>query len=209
MTDFSDYKGIWVFCEQRSGELMPTDFELISEAKRLAAEMDCKVTGLLLGCAPDRLAGRGAGLSDCGFARKKEVLLRSIAVNSPDPGNPIDLLQKVGGLDLAALCGACLGAAASRIPVLLDGMITDAAALCAVRLCPGVSDALIASHESKEPAARPLLEELGLCPMISAGLRLGEGSGAVLALGLLDQALEVYHSRHTFDALGIEAYTPQ
>lgn len=165
------------------------------------------VASVLLGRLPEELAGRGAGLSTDGLERKIHAIEQAIDVNQPDPADPIDVLMKVGGLDLAALCGACLGAASRHMPVLLDGVITNAAALCAVRLCPAVRDVLIASHVSQEPAARLLLTALELEPVISAGLHLGEGSGAVLALPLLDQAIAVYCSGHTFDALGIEAYT--
>lgn len=163
----------------------------------------------LLNLPARKLTGRGAGLSDEGLRRKIAAIQRAFSVNAPDVSNPIDLLSKVGGLDLAGLCGACIGGALYRLPVLLDGLITAAAALCAVRLCPAVGDYLLASHVSAEPAAHLLLETLGLHPLISAGMRLGEGSGAVCALPLLDLALEVYHSGHTFGHLGIEAYTPQ
>ena len=164
---------------------------------------------VLLDCEPEKLTGRGAGLSDAGLGCKVSAIRQALAVNQPDPDDPIDMLSKVGGFDLAALCGACLGGAFCHVPVLLDGLMTDVAALCAVRLCPSVRDALIASHISPEPASKLLLDALGLSPMISAGLRLGEGSGAVLALPLLDAALSVYHSGHTFTALGIDAYAPQ
>ena len=163
----------------------------------------------LLNLPAQKLTGRGAGLSDEGLRRKIAAIQRAFSVNAPDVSNPIDLLSKVGGLDLAGLCGACIGGALYRLPVLLDGLITAAAALCAVRLCPAVGDYLLASHVSAEPAAHLLLETLQLHPLISAGMRLGEGSGAVCALPLLDLALEVYHSGHTFGHLGIEAYTPQ
>ena len=166
----------------------------------------CAVAAALLGEEPAALAGRGAGLSDAGLKRKIEVIDRALALSRPDPADPVDVLQKVGGLDLAALCGAVLGAAACRLPVLLDGLITDAAALCAVRLCPKAASALLASHVSAEPAAPRLLRALELRPLICAGLRLGEGSGAVAALGLLDQALAVYHSGHSFSDLGIAPY---
>ncbi len=167
------------------------------------------VASVLLGMEPEVLTGRGAGLSDAGLQRKLAAIRRAITVNAPDPKDPVEVLRTVGGLDLAAICGAVLGGALYRVPVLLDGVITNVAALCAVRLCPAARDALLASHCSREPAAGLLLKELGLKPCISAGLRLGEGSGAVLALPLLDQALAVYHSGHTFGALGIDAYTPQ
>ena len=163
----------------------------------------------LLNLPAAELTGRGAGLSDEGLRRKVKAIESAFQVNAPDASDPIDLLSKVGGLDLAALCGACIGGALYRVPVLLDGLITAAAALCAVRLNPAVGDCLLASHVSAEPAAQLLLEALNLRPLISAGLRLGEGSGAVCALPLLDLALEVYHSGHTFGHLGIEAYTPQ
>ena len=163
----------------------------------------------LLNLPAQKLTGRGAGLSDEGLRRKIAAIQRAFSVNAPDVSNPIDLLSKVGGLDLAGLCGACIGGALYRLPVMLDGLITAAAALCAVRLCPAVGDYLLASHVSAEPAAHLLLETLQLHPLISAGMRLGEGSGAVCALPLLDLALEVYHSGHTFGHLGIEAYTPQ
>ncbi len=123
--------------------------------------------------------------------------------------NPISVLQTVGGLDLAGLCGLCLGGAYVRLPVLLDGLIADVAALCAVRLCPQAADALLAGHVSAEPGAQWVLQALGLRGMIQAEMRLGEGTGAVAALPLLDLALAVYQSGHTFAQLGIEAYTPQ
>ena len=144
----------------------------------------CAVASVLLGRDPAALVGRGAGLSNAAFLKKIQV-------------------------DLAALCGLCLGGAFVRLPVLLDGFIADAAALCAVRLCPAAGDALLASHVSAEPGAKAILEGLGLSAPLCAGLRLGEGSGAVMALPLLDMALAVYHSGHTFGALGIDAYTPQ
>ena len=166
------------------------------------------VLSVLLNRPPEALAGKGAGLSDTGLKRKTEVIRRGININRPDPEDPIDVLTKVGGLDLAALCGFYLGAAHRRRPVLLDGLITYASALCAVRLCPKTRDALLASHCSAEPASRVALDTLGLSPLISAGLRLGEGSGAVAALPLLDMALRVYRSGNRFASIGIEPYQP-
>lgn len=167
------------------------------------------VASVLLQREPGELTGRGAGLSDKGLQQKIRIIAQAIAVNQPNSEDSIDVLSKVGGLDLAVLCGICLGGARCRVPVLLDGVITNTAALCAVKLCSRVRDVLIASHVSQEPAAKLLLEALDLKPCLSAGLHLGEGSGAVLALPLLDQALAVYNSGHTFAALGIDAYTPQ
>ena len=169
----------------------------------------CAVASVLLGRDPAALVGRGSGLSNAAFLKKIQVLHKAVARNHPDPADPVGVLTSVGGLDLAALCGLCLGGAFVRLPVLLDGFIADAAALCAVRLCPAAGDALLASHVSAEPGAKAILEGLGLSAPLCAGLRLGEGSGAVMALPLLDMALAVYHSGHTFGALGIDAYTPQ
>ena len=167
------------------------------------------VASVLLGRPPGELVGRGAGLSDEGLARKRAAVERAIQVNRPDPVDPIDVLSKVGGLDLAALCGVYLGGEKYRVPVLLDGFISAAAALCAVRLRPEAAQALIASHVSAEPAGALLLEALGEKPLITAQMRLGEGSGAVAALPLLDMALAVYSSGHTFGAMGMEPYTLQ
>ena len=164
----------------------------------------CAVASVLLGKDPGQLAGRGSGLSEEGFRRKVRAIRQAICRNAPDPGDPISVLQTVGGLDLAGLCGLCLGGAYVRLPVLLDGLIADVAALCAVRLCPQAADAL-----SAEPGAQWVLQALGLRGMIQAEMRLGEGTGAVAALPLLDLALAVYQSGHTFAQLGIEAYTPQ
>jgi nicotinate-nucleotide--dimethylbenzimidazole phosphoribosyltransferase len=117
------------------------------------------------------------------------------------------VLSKVGGLDLAAMCGAYLGAAASRVPVLIDGVISAVAALCAVRLCPNAASAMLASHVSAEPAGQRVMQALGKRALLTAQLRLGEGSGAVAAMQLLDMALAVYDSGETFSKRGIKPYT--
>lgn len=167
------------------------------------------VASVLLGRPPAEMTGRGAGLSDAGLARKIAAVERAIQVNRPDPADPVDVLAKVGGLDLAALCGVYLGGGSYRAPVLLDGFISSVAALCAARLRPETKRAMLASHVSAEPAGRLVLDELGLKPLITAEMRLGEGSGAVAALPLLDMALSVYHSGHTFGKMGMEPYIPQ
>ena len=196
-----------------------TGLSLVREAKArgvsilLAGEMgigntttSCAVLGALLARPPRELAGRGAGLSGGGLERKIRVAETAIAINAPDPKDPIDVLSKIGGLDLAGLCGVCLGGAFYRIPILLDGLIALTAALCAARLCPAARDAYLVSHVSAEPAAPLILRELMMEAPIAAKLRLGEGGGAVAALPLLDMALRVYHSGHTFGRLGIEPY---
>ena len=166
------------------------------------------VASVLLGRDSDELCGRGAGLDDQRLARKRAVVRKAITVNLPDPADPIDVLAKVGGFDLAGLAGVCLGAAASHIPALLDGVITLAAALCAVRLAPAVRSALIASHASAEPATSALVGALGVKPLIAAGLRLGEGTGAIAAMPMLDMACALYQEGATFDSYGIDAYEP-
>lgn len=167
------------------------------------------VASVLLDRPPETLTGRGAGLSNEGLRRKITAVQQAIAVNRPDSADPVDVLSKVGGLDLAALCGVYLGGRKYCVPVLLDGFISTAAALCAVRIWPEAATALIASHVSAEPAGALLLEALGKKPMITAEMRLGEGSGAVATLPLLDMALAVYNSGHTFEKLGVEPYQPQ
>lgn len=164
---------------------------------------------VLLKQPPARMTGRGAGLSNLGLQRKVEAIKTAIAVNRPDPADPVDVLSKVGGLDLAGLCGVFLGGAIYRVPVLVDGFISAVGALCAVRLCPAAQGAMLASHVSAEPAGQVLLDALDLRPLITAGMHLGEGTGAVAALPLLDMALAVYHGGNTFDRMGMDAYVPQ
>lgn len=167
------------------------------------------LAAVLLGKSPAEVTGRGAGLSDAGLARKTAAIERAIELNCPDPADPVDVLAKVGGLDIAGLCGVFLGGALYRVPVIIDGFISGTAALCAARLRPGAEFAMLPSHVSAEPAGGLMLEALGLTPLLTAGMRLGEGSGAVALLPLLDMALAVYQSGQTFGRLGIDAYTPQ
>lgn len=191
-------------CKEQGAELVAAGEMGIGNTTTAAA-----VASVLLGKSPASLAGRGAGLSNAGLARKIAVLKTAVQRNKPDPRDPLDVLAKVGGLDLAGLCGLFLGGARYRIPILMDGVITAAAALCAVRLCPAASQAVFASHCSAEPSGALLLEALGKPPLISAGLRLGEGTGALAALPLLDMALAVYNSGPSFSQYGMEAYLPQ
>ncbi len=128
--------------------------------------------------------------------------------HQPDKSDTLDVLSKVGGFDLAGLCGLVLGATYCRVPVLLDGLISCAAALLAVNLCPAAGDYILASHLSAEPAGWPVLNALGVKPLLQAGMRLGEGTGAVAVMPILDMAMVVYNG-DTFDDLQIEAYTPQ
>lgn len=160
----------------------------------------------LLGRDPGELVGTGSGLPKGGLAKKAAVVERALAVNAPDPRDPLGVLAAVGGLDIAAMTGFYLGAAAESVPALLDGVISCTAALVAARLCPPVTDYLIASHVSREPAATAILAELGLAAPIAAGLHLGEGTGAIALMPLIDQALAVYEHAATFDELSMRAY---
>lgn len=156
------------------------------------------------GRAEPRRARRGAlGRT---LARKRDVVERAIDANSPDPADPIDVLSKVGGFDIAAMCGFYLGAAASKAPALLDGVISCTAALCAARLCPNALGYLVGTHASSEPASQELLRELGIKAPLDAGMHLGEGAGAMAYLPLLDSALRVYRDGKTFTATGMAAY---
>ena len=161
------------------------------------------VLAVLLGLPVDQVTGRGGGITDEAFERKKEVIARAIALNAPDPGDPLDVLAKVGGFDLAAMCGAFLGAAASRRPVVIDGFISVVAALCAVRLCPEARNYLIPSHASFEIGYRKAMEAMDLRPMLLLDMRLGEGSGCPLAFQILRAACTVINDMATFDQAGI------
>ena len=167
------------------------------------------VAAVLLGQPVERMTGRGAGLSDEGLTRKVDAICRGILRNEPDPTDPLDVLAKLGGFDLAGLCGVFLGGALEGVPVVMDGFISGVAALCAVRLCPAAAKAVFASHCSSEPAARLVLDALGKAPLLTAGLHLGEGTGAVASLPLWDMALAVYGHCYSFAEGGITPYTPQ
>lgn len=166
------------------------------------------VASVLLDEPVERMTGPGAGLSRDGVRHKIDVIERSIAAHAPDPADPIDVLAKVGGFDIAGMVGLDLGAAMVRRPCLIDGFISAVSALVAVRICPDACDYLIASHVSAEPAGSAILDALGLRPLITAGMRLGEGSGAVAAMPLIDMGFAVFNSMSTFDDINIEAYKP-
>lgn len=161
------------------------------------------VLAVLLGADVDKVTGRGGGITEESFRKKKAVIRTAIAVNRPNRNDVIDVLAKVGGFDLAAMCGAFLGAAASRRAAVIDGFISAVAALCAVRLCPLVRGYLIPSHASFEIGYRLAMEELALRPLFDLGMRLGEGSGCPLAFQVLDAACAVMNNMASFDEAGI------
>ena len=161
------------------------------------------VLAVLLGADVEAVTGRGGGITEESFHKKKAVIRTAIEVNRPNRDDVVDVLSKVGGFDLAAMCGAFLGAAAARRPAVIDGLISAAAALCAVRLCPNVRGYLVPSHASFEIGYRLAMEAMDLRPLFDLGMRLGEGSGCPLAFQVLDAACAVINDMATFDEAGI------
>ena len=166
------------------------------------------MTAVYLGLDVETVTGRGAGLSSHGLQRKIYAIKQAIAVNQPDPEDPLDVLAKVGGLDIAGMCGLFLGGAAQRMPVVMDGFISQVAALTAVRLVPECADYILASHVSEEPGANILLKALEKDAFLTCGMRLGEGSGAVALFPILDFASDIYHKMSTFVQADIVEYQP-
>ena len=164
------------------------------------------VAAVLLKKDAAEVTGRGAGLSAEGLDRKVDVIRRSIGLHHPDREDVLDVLSKVGGLDIAGLAGVFLGGALYHIPVIIDGFISSVAALCAAKLCPAAADYMMPSHKSGEPAGGMVLDALELSPFIDCNMSLGEGSGAVAAIPLLEMGLSVYREMSTFDEIHVEQY---
>lgn len=164
------------------------------------------ITAVFLGVPAETVTGRGAGLSTEGLSRKVEVIQKALKLHHPDPSDPIDVLAKVGGFDIAGLAGVFLGGAVYGVPVVIDGVISAAAALTALRIAPGCGAYMMASHVSGEPASSMLLDALGKSPFLTCDMRLGEGSGAVAFFPLLDFASEIYHKMASFPDAGFEQY---
>jgi nicotinate-nucleotide--dimethylbenzimidazole phosphoribosyltransferase len=158
----------------------------------------------LTGLAPDEVCGRGTGVDAQGVERKRRAVADALAASGPSAGDPLGCLQRVGGLEFAGLVGALLAAAQARRPVVLDGLATSVAALVATRLEPAVRDYLIAGHRGSEPAHQLVLAELGLEPLLDLRLRLGEASGAALALPLIGLAARLHAEMHRFDDAGVD-----
>ena len=161
------------------------------------------ITSVCAGLPPHATTGRGTGIDGEAYDRKLAAVERAIAVNAPDATDAIDVLAKVGGFEIAFLAGVTLGAAASHTPVVLDGYPTTAAALIATGIAPTAVAYMLASHQSAEPGHRLALAHLGLRPLLDLDMRLGEGSGAALALPLLAAALRIPREMATFDSAGV------
>lgn len=149
------------------------------------------------------ITGYGTGIDEQRLDHKRRIITQALAARSPDPADPLDVLAKVGGLEIGAMAGAMLGAAKHRVPVLLDGFISGAAALLACMLCDGVKDYLIAGHLSQEPGHRTALEMLGKKPLLALDLRLGEGSGAAVAFPIVEAATRMMREMATFTSSGV------
>lgn len=162
------------------------------------------VLSVLLDADVEAVTGRGGGITDQSFLRKKQVIKDAIAINQPNKTDVIDVLAKVGGFDIAAMCGAFLGCAEKRCPVVIDGFISAVAALCAYKLCPEAVGYFIPSHASYEIGYRLAMDAMGLQPIFLLGMRLGEGSGCPLAFEVLSAACSIINDMATFDQAGID-----
>lgn len=163
------------------------------------------VGSVLLGLPPEEMTGRGAGITDEQYAKKVQAVQDAILCNKPDARDVVDVIAKVGGLDIAAMTGAYLGCAHYRIPVVVDGFISALAALCAVRMNSRAVQYMFASHKSCEKGYMPLIEELGLSPALDLGMRLGEGSGCPLMFQILEASLRILDEMGTFEDCKIDA----
>ncbi len=166
------------------------------------------VASVMLDLSVESVTGKGAGLSDIGLLRKIDVIKGAIAINKPDKNDPIDVLSKLGGYDIAGMVGVYLGGAVAKIPVIIDGFISAVAALLAIRINPKTREYILASHVSKEKAGRLLLEAMDKEPFLTCEMCLGEGTGAIALLPLLDLGVAVYNQMSTFEQIAVEAYQP-
>jgi nicotinate-nucleotide--dimethylbenzimidazole phosphoribosyltransferase len=165
------------------------------------------VTAALTGAPVATVTGRGTGIDDAAVEHKVGVIETALALHRPDPGDPVGVVAAVGGLEIAALTGVLLGAVGAGIPVVLDGFITGSAALVAMALAEGIAPRMLASHRSVEPGHAVVLERLRLEPLLDLDLRLGEGTGAALAFGLIDAAIAIRDGMATFASTGITGPT--
>jgi len=166
------------------------------------------ITASIFNMDAHAVTGKGAGLSAQGVYHKSDIINQAIALHRPNAADAIDVLCKVGGFDIAALCGLFLGGARYQVPVIIDGFISSVAALLAVMLCPHARDYMLASHISNEPAAKLVMDRLGFQPVLDCKMALGEGTGAVSLFPLLDMALSVYHNVPTFHDIAVKQYQP-
>ncbi len=161
------------------------------------------IVAVMTGLPVSQVVGRGTGIDDQGLDRKIKVIEQALSINQPDPNNALDILHKVGGLEIAGLAGVMMAAASQRIPIVLDGFISTAAAMIAVGLAPRVRDYLISAHQSVEVGHQAMLKHLRLLPLLDLHLRLGEGTGAALAFHLIEASERILREMATFDEAGV------
>lgn len=208
-----------VMTEEETVRAIVTGIELVRDCKKQGYQLlatgemgigntttSSAVTAALLQCEAEEVTGRGAGLNDQGLSRKQQVVRSALEKYDLWHADAFTVLQTVGGLDIAGLTGMCIGGALWHVPIVLDGVISMAAALVAERMFPGVREYLIPSHLGKEPAAAKLADALQLSPVIHAGMALGEGTGAVMMFTLLDMTLSIYGQSATFSDISVEQY---
>lgn len=157
----------------------------------------------ITGAGSDTVCGPGTGCDDAGLARKRAAVRRALALHQTQIAGPLDMLARLGGFEIAAMCGVCISAAKNRIALLTDGFISTAAAAVAVSMNPAIRDYLIAAHESTEPGQRAFLEFLHLQPLLRLAMRLGEGTGAALAIPIVRAAVAAFRSMATFESAGV------
>ncbi|MGE5632829.1 MAG: nicotinate-nucleotide--dimethylbenzimidazole phosphoribosyltransferase [Caulobacteraceae bacterium] len=187
------------------GELVKEGYSLLGTGEMGIGNTSTSsaVAAALLGCSIDETVGKGSGLTDEGLAEKRAVLEKTLKLNNPDGSKPLDVLSKVGGFDIAGLTGCFLAAAYYRVPIVIDGFISAAAALAAYRINPLTRDFMIPSHCSEEPGYKLVMENMGLEPMLNLGMRLGEGSGCPLAFNIIEAAEKIVSDMATFEEAAI------
>jgi nicotinate-nucleotide--dimethylbenzimidazole phosphoribosyltransferase len=161
------------------------------------------VAAVFTGASVEKVTGRGTGIGDTAYRHKIAVIEDALSINGPDAKDPLDVLAKVGGPEIGGIAGLILGGASRRVPMVIDGFISTVGALVACRMKPDVKDYLFASHSSVERGHRVVLENLGLKPFIDLDLRLGEGTGAALAISAIEAGVKVYNEMATFDEAGV------
>jgi nicotinate-nucleotide--dimethylbenzimidazole phosphoribosyltransferase len=161
------------------------------------------ITAIFTGQPVEHVTGRGTGIDDATYSRKVSVIKKALEVNKPDPKDPIDVLSSVGGFEIGGLVGVTLAGAANRIPVVIDGFISSIAGLIAVEMKPEAKDYIFAAHASVEIGHRAILDKMGLLPILDLKMRLGEGTGAALAMTLIDAGIKILNEMASFDEAGV------
>jgi nicotinate-nucleotide--dimethylbenzimidazole phosphoribosyltransferase len=161
------------------------------------------IASLVTGRSAEEVTGRGTGIDDKTLSKKQEVIKKAINLNKPEAKDAIDVLSKVGGFEIGGLAGIILAASSKRVPIVIDGFISGAAALIAYQLCPKIKDYLIASHQSQEKGHKIILDFLGVKPLLNLNLRLGEGTGAALAMSIIEASVKILNEMATFQSAGV------